>query len=392
MLKTSYASVIRSFEPRGISRQRGVSLVEIMVGLLIGLISVAAIYQVFAVTEGQKRTTGGIGEAQQSGALASFIFGKDIFGAGAGFAPYLELFDNCPNVAGARSTKLVPVVITNGDDADPRVPDRIVITQGVSRMPSLQFKTTAPSAAADPFKAIAAIGFSPGDRVVAVAGTGAATQCEMVTLTSLGAQNPLGVRDLNHDPKTSAAAFPTGTSLISLGPEKYGGQLAYDVVNNQIRVQDLTYKDPAETGALPQPLIDHVVNMQAQYGVGTFDAATSSYKFAKWVNPEVDAATTINYGPASVKAAKADYQPTAPTALALRSIMAVRIAVVVRSTQYEKADDTSPASVTLFPQPAAADGGAPIVVNLTADERHYRYRVYETVIPMRNVVWNGTPL
>jgi type IV pilus assembly protein PilW len=56
------------------SRQRqaasGFSLIEILVGLLIGMLSVIVIMQVFGVFEGNKRTTTGGDDAQINGTVA----------------------------------------------------------------------------------------------------------------------------------------------------------------------------------------------------------------------------------------------------------------------------------------------------------------------------------
>ena len=46
---------------------RGFGLIEIMVGVVIGLIAVLVIYQVYTVAEGFKRNTTAAGEAQMNG-------------------------------------------------------------------------------------------------------------------------------------------------------------------------------------------------------------------------------------------------------------------------------------------------------------------------------------
>ena len=50
--------------------QRGFGLVEIMVGILIGMLMVLIIFQVYTVSEGQKRTVTSASDAQQN---ATFI-------------------------------------------------------------------------------------------------------------------------------------------------------------------------------------------------------------------------------------------------------------------------------------------------------------------------------
>ena len=37
---------------------------------------------------------------------------------------------------------------------------------------------------------------------------------------------------------------------------------------------------------------------------------------------------------------------------------------------------------------AVATGGKAVSMTLTADDTHYRYKVLETVIPLRNALWN----
>src|SRR5664279_3864266 len=61
--------------------QHGFSLIEIMIGIVIGLIAVLVIYQVFALAEGIKRNTTSVGDAQQNGLLSSFILNVQLANA-----------------------------------------------------------------------------------------------------------------------------------------------------------------------------------------------------------------------------------------------------------------------------------------------------------------------
>ena len=61
---------------------KGFSLVEIMVALVIGMIAVLVVMQVARMSEGQKRTTTGAGDAQSSAALAMYSVQRDIKQAG----------------------------------------------------------------------------------------------------------------------------------------------------------------------------------------------------------------------------------------------------------------------------------------------------------------------
>jgi len=69
-----------------LARQRGVTLVELMVGLVIGLLATLVIAQVAIVFEGQKRSTTGGSDAQLNGALALQTLQRDIQLSGYGIA------------------------------------------------------------------------------------------------------------------------------------------------------------------------------------------------------------------------------------------------------------------------------------------------------------------
>ena len=88
-------------------------------------------------------------------------------------------------------------------------------------------------------------------------------------------------------------------------------------------------------------------------------------------------------------------------------MLAIRVAVLVRSRQFERSADGNAAAPTGITQilPSWA-GGNFVMTNLdgTADSfagspnnpdpnnwRFYRYRVYEKVIPLRNMIWGTSP-
>ena len=65
-------------------RTRGVSLVELLVGLVIGMIGVVIMMQIFSVSEGYKRTTTGGDDAQNNGAIGLYGLQRDLRQAGQG--------------------------------------------------------------------------------------------------------------------------------------------------------------------------------------------------------------------------------------------------------------------------------------------------------------------
>ena len=124
--------------------QRGFGLVEIMIGLLIGLIAVLVIYQVYTVSEGFKRNTTAAGEAQQTGLFSAFVLGMELGNAGAGMAVASLDLASCPDPGGtmplrfAKSWRPLPVVIADSGNASrpdtSGISTSSVITSGLSRI------------------------------------------------------------------------------------------------------------------------------------------------------------------------------------------------------------------------------------------------------------------
>jgi type IV pilus assembly protein PilW len=65
----------------------------------------------------------------------------------------------------------------------------------------------------------------------------------------------------------------------------------------------------------------------------------------------------------------------------IKRIKAIRLAVVGRSPQLEKEDVyTCPSDLELW------SGGPKMTVS--GDECKYRYKIFETIVPMKNVIWS----
>ncbi len=146
--------------------------------------------------------------------------------------------------------------------------------------------------------------------------------------------------------------------------------------NNTLQVtNDLMYLDvnPADSVNDAVTVTEGVINMQAEYGVDTDnDGIVDS-----WI-------TTT---------------PSWP------NVLAVRVAILMRSGQYERPTGptshvTSAANLPIWSGNATSplvvtnlDGSpsnaAPASGREVDDWRNYRYRVYESVIPLRNILWGS---
>ena len=75
--------------------QKGVGLVEVMISLVIGMFVILVIYQIYEVSEGQKRTVTSGSDAQANAAYALHVLGRDLAIAGNGIASSAAILDGC---------------------------------------------------------------------------------------------------------------------------------------------------------------------------------------------------------------------------------------------------------------------------------------------------------
>lgn len=383
-------------KPLGIRRplQGGFSLIDILVGMVIGLIGMVVVFQSFQAFEGQKRTTTVTNDAQESGLMALTTIEREMRLAGYG------LFYNGNSIclgyrqwaanAVATATNFLPAAITDGAS---NAPDSITLaysTSGVAATPSqvqVNFNGTVPEVVVD--NALSNTAYRVGDYIL----VGRASQpCTRLQVSSIRTdpQNPR-VLGLKVESGSVAPANPPLASLASLLPT--GGykneRTTYPaVVANMGQMRRVIYEIALDTnhkgqlqsrdltaGTSAVVLSDGIVNMQAQYGVSTTSATQD---ISSWVN--------------------ATGAWTTPSATDQWRVKALRVAVVARSQLREKNAVTG-AGVTCT-NVSGTNGNGPcawrdstanpaptIDLSGNPDWQYYRYRVYETIVPLRNVMW-----
>lgn len=336
---------------RSSRKQNGFSLIEIMVGIVIGMIAVLVIYQIFAAAEGIKRNTTGIGDAQQNGLLSSFILSIELANASNGIAVAAKDLITCPATADpATSFRPIPILITDhGANSDEFV---VFYSQSNSGIVLAPFNS--PAAPGSHYFVRSPMGFKAGDIIVAVSegGSCAASQASAVVVDAA-----TGVAEItpSHD---AAFTLSSGAYLVNMGPSGGQQRVRYDVSAGILRSTSLWDADGQAAVGTPSPIASNIVMMKLQYGV-------------------VDAANVFSWVSASAAPWDAASVLAAPAAT-LRQIQSVRIGVVVRGEQYDK--DVPASTWSLFCNPGPCLTGA-----LPAG---FRYRTYETAIPLRNPVWN----
>ncbi len=354
------------FKTQGMQKARGFSLVELMVGLVIGMVGVVIMMQIFSVSEGYKRSTTGGDDAQNNGAISLYGLQRDLRQAGQGSYSFTDnaaaanayalIGCNLTLRAGVTVNALGPVTINHPDipDGDANT-DTLLVFYGngndgpegdrIEAQPATTTYTLAGFAVA---ASAPSVSFSANDRVVAHP-TPRPSPCNL-TMESVTA-----VAISNVTVGTGVAGM-TGGALFNLGQAPR--LIAYAVRNGSLTMCDYMVNDCAgAVGAQWVQLASNVVSLRAQYGrdttAGTMDGTVDVYD-----------------------------QTTPANVCQWVRMRAIRVAVVARSAQLEK-DNVASAPVW---------GGAasqPIDLSDDADWQRYRYKTFETVVPLRNVAWMG---
>jgi len=372
------------------ARERGFSLIELMVGMLIGLLCTLVIATVLSAAEGQRRGTTEGGDAIISGQLALYAVQRDVAISGYGFASESTAV-GCPLQArfnGAQPAALppvlAPVIITPGaggasDSIRILASSKFIQANGPAGQAQVGFALPsrviapqyAPGATLYPVKSL--IGVLPGDLMVAVVGPN--LNCELFQATGVQPAPILGVQRATVAPWNSAG-FPAQATQEQTVANLWGSYLL-----NLGQLIDRSYTTDAQqrltmsqlnTGTLLRStsvLQGGVVLLKAFYGKDTTgDGAVDTYD------------TVLPATPAQ-----------------WQQVLAVRLAVVSRSVQFERDEvskslpqwDVGADTAVVGAEDCGASRCIAMRVDADPDWRHYRYKVYDTVVPLRNQRWKS---
>jgi type IV pilus assembly protein PilW len=355
---------------------RGASLVELMIGLALGLMVTLVVAQVMTYAEAQRRITTGGGDAQVNGALALYTMQRELQMSGYGLTSDQDSL-GCPikarfgNGGSNFNWTLAPVTIIDGAAG---APDQIAILSA-SRPYSVPLTVTVDHAqTGDRFAVHSAIGASQGDLMIAVpAGFNAATNwCTAFSVSSIAGSNQLVHASNATGPWNQSA----GSAILPVGGYPAGSLLvnAGQLISRNFQVtatQDLNQRTLNTATATSQDLalFPQIVNLQAMYGKDSnADGVVDRYD---------NVTPTTNAG--------------------WRQVLAVRLAVVARSAAYSKEEVTQAEplwdvgnAVTVAGTSACGSSQCiTLKVDALADWKHYRYTVFNVVAPLRNMLWGG---
>lgn len=353
------------------NRSAGFSMVEILVGVTIALIGMVAMFQVMESAESRKRTTASGSDAQISGSIAMHNLERDLRMAGNGFGSSASLgctvnaFDTVRG--GTFTFPMVPILITDGAGGSS---DQLTVLYGSSPTSAIGYNfvtsgTTLTTVKMDSTSTRG--GLMRGDLVFVTNGA----NCGMVEITDNTNTDQLTINHStgNYTTQSNAPAvarfnnpggyLTTPGQVFNLGPRDVPRRNVWQILNNKtLVVSDDLHSTPAsEIG-------DSIIDLQAEYGLDT--TPTRDYLVDTW-----QSAVPANW----------------------TRVIALRVALLTRSGQYERerVTNTAPSWAGGAFVMANLDGSADSAPGNPNDWRHYRYRVYQVTIPLRNVIWGTMP-
>jgi type IV pilus assembly protein PilW len=373
---------------------KGFTLIELMVGIAISLVMLLVMGGVLANANRQSSTTTSGADAQITGAIGAHIVERDLRMAGYGMNIAALLgcevyaYDKLSSGATARYFifSATPVTIVSGNttvtSANPfGLPDSLTITYGTSDVGLSATKLSAASTGIDEanFKVSNRFGFHKGDVILLAgttdayspdattkqptAGTNGITDCALAQVTDVPTTSGLtdniahtsgSYTDASSNtafarynkPSGIGIPFTTSATVYNMGPTPVS--VTYGISNKA----ELTRLDNADNGTA-QPVAENIVMLRAFYGKDTnADGAVDTW------------------------------DQTTPTSGTLwKQVLAVQFAVVAQSVTKESSVVTA-SPLTLWPNGPT--------VTLSSDQQKYRYKVFHSLVPLRNMIWSDS--
>jgi type IV pilus assembly protein PilW len=384
--------------PPALPRAAGFSLVELMVSIVIGLLAVMFATRMMTDSESNKDGALGGSESMQNGMMAMFSISADAEQAGYGLNdPILAGCDTIFNdskkftmtsaLRGAATVHpLAAAVIVHGNAG----PDQLTLYSGSAASGTATVRLTTNYNGGNQIALDRTpYGFAVGD-VIVVAPEDGAGQCALAQISTLNQDAPsIGFASTadRFNSGELGRTFPgSATRVFNLGR---AASLPFHTWLVEDGVLRLRATNLGSNGDAAQAVADNIVSLKAQYGFDTRAVAAFDPELGmqvrEWSNTMIDADGDGVVGSAG------DYQRVA----------ALRIAVIARNKRPERpgaggACSTTTEALKVFEtdQPSGIDA-VPVTLDLGVkddpiDWKCYRYRAFETVVPLRNASWRPT--
>lgn len=351
------------------------TLVEMMVASLLGIFLLYAVYQTFELSERTSRNAMTIADMQISGLYAIFLMEREIGNAGNGILPAARALARCQDApligAPFLSLRPLPVVIKNGKNDTSS--DEIFVYYGTSPLHAapLAIKEAALSTAS--LTVQTPLGFSKENAFIIAPPAGNCYAYNTPKTDPVFVDPVIGTTHFSLDPFPHFDTFyediREGGLLIDLGvPVRH----YFYVQNDTLTMQEWRLEGHQWKLKRTDPLVANVIRFWAQYGIDT----TKDNNIDQWVP------ATGRWSADSLQAAPLDQ---------IQQIKALRIAFVLRSEEPDKElkNDYTASVFQDCPVHTTCSGGKTVHIAHDVTKPYgWRYRTYETTIPIRNAIWN----
>ncbi len=385
-------------------RVRGVSLIEVMVGMAVGLVASLVIMRSFTASETFRRNVGGVADSVQTAAIsgarlnmlfeeagASFVQGRNVWGCKlaatrnkAALFPagsYPDPFGTFP-----KQVRVMPVGILDGGDANS---DIVAVMSGSSAASnrSLPFDSSdGKSLTVTNPNGIGTVAGAVDDLILSVPQdvAGGPGTCQIVQVASdfsggtAVSDASLGLKVM---PAEAAVVAPASYTLVKLNllDTSYGAlasvadspsafhlgreaAVTFSLISVNSNGELVEYDLLQRRGV--QSFGENVVLLKARYGV----APPNSEVINEWIAPSEWTLSSLMDGSTGREQM-------------IDRIKAIRIGVAVRSSQIVNTE----AKLTQLVLFGDQTGVRKFSRDLTTDEQRYAYQVYDWVIPLRNM-------
>lgn len=387
--------------PASLRKHHGFSLIELMIGITISLLGLAAVSGIMMTFSSKRSSITSTLAAQDSGVMALYRMERDITQAGYG----LMHLQRCVTINdAAASFNPYPFAIGDGGAS---ASDTLIVQYANTRSGSPGTELTADGSgmtvAANQYNLLSAAGFEVLDHVVSSVG---APTCKITritgtrkcTLTSAGppkayacatatyaAGPPAGVTTatdtqtgnkpqewIGHDTAGVTSSASSGY-LANLGKAGEFIRREYSIANGALMLREYDGTN-AEGLSAANVLVNDIVFMKAQYGLApTTWNGSVCVRAADTVTSWVNGSQLINEQNSC-------------------GVIAARVGLVARAAYRESTAVELANGNALEVLPAALDeNGTEMTAAVTydpgADRTRYRHRIYSTTIPLKNVIW-----
>lgn len=371
-------------------RPRGFTLVELMVGVVLGMFAVLVIMQLLLTSTSLQRLTSTSGNAQISAATGIHVLTRELAEAGLGISAYTVLGCSLGYTASADGAAvtlpaLAPVTINPASSIIPAGDantDTLLVLSGNLAGPSEGDATTALTSSTS-YTVKTPTSFKLQDAVIA-----APTTRDSSSACALRLARVTAISGFVLSVTQGTANLPIGSAVYSLGNAP--AVRAYAVRNGNLTVCDYmayncgssTYTAGGVNDDVWVPVAGNVVSLRAQYGRDTtatpMDGVVDQYD--------------------QITPASAADSSGLPAYCSWMRVVGLRLALVTRSQQYDKARPTTSAPLWAgsaanmaksATQPTLNPTAQPINLSGNSEWQFYRYKTVESAIALRNTIWNG---